>query len=183
MNVLTLWEPWAWAMAHAGKWIENRTWAPPATALGQPLVIHAAKRKPDQDMLAEIVDEYRRIPTNHGLPTAAFEIEGATSVGRLAPGCIQCIGILAGYLAPAGKPSHITMRGIQAQNGKVYHGDEVRDFALRSGWWDPDCYGWIVCNRVALPDPIQVRGQQGLWRLPEDAEDTVRTLMFERSNQ
>jgi hypothetical protein len=47
MWALTLWRPWAWAIALpaslGGKRIENRTWHPPARVLGQRIAIHAGK--------------------------------------------------------------------------------------------------------------------------------------------
>lgn len=41
MLALTVRQPWAWAIIHAGKDIENRTWA---TDHRGPLLIHAGKR-------------------------------------------------------------------------------------------------------------------------------------------
>jgi hypothetical protein len=41
LEALTLHQPWAWAVAEAGKDVENRKWQPPAGALGKPLAIHA----------------------------------------------------------------------------------------------------------------------------------------------
>jgi hypothetical protein len=41
LPALTLHAPWAYAVAHLGKRIENRTWAPPARLVGQRLAIHA----------------------------------------------------------------------------------------------------------------------------------------------
>lgn len=41
---LTLWQPWAWAVIHAGKDIENRLWAPPRDAIGCWTAIHASSR-------------------------------------------------------------------------------------------------------------------------------------------
>ena len=52
MNALTVWQPWAWAIAHAGKPFENRTWRPPAWLKGKRLAIHAAKRPPDAEEIA-----------------------------------------------------------------------------------------------------------------------------------
>ena len=43
MYALTLWQPWAWAIARAGKDVENRTWPPPKWLIGQRLAIHAGK--------------------------------------------------------------------------------------------------------------------------------------------
>lgn len=47
MKVLTIRQPWAWAIIHAGKDIENRTWR---THYRGPLLIHAgAKVEADPD--------------------------------------------------------------------------------------------------------------------------------------
>ena len=43
MRALSLWQPWAWAIIHAGKDVENRVWR---TKHRGDLVIHASKRKP-----------------------------------------------------------------------------------------------------------------------------------------
>ena len=41
---LTLWQPWAWCVAAAGKRIENRTWKPPRARMGEWLAIHAGQK-------------------------------------------------------------------------------------------------------------------------------------------
>lgn len=41
IKAITLHAPWAWAIAHAGKRIENRTWRPPHWIIGQRIAIHA----------------------------------------------------------------------------------------------------------------------------------------------
>ncbi len=41
LRALTLWQPWAWAVARAGKPVENRTWHPPPDVTH--LAIHAGK--------------------------------------------------------------------------------------------------------------------------------------------
>jgi len=40
---LTLWQPWAWCIAHATKRVENREWPPPETLLGHRFAIHAGQ--------------------------------------------------------------------------------------------------------------------------------------------
>lgn len=39
---ITIWRPWAWAIAHAGKTIENRSWSPPNGVTH--LAIHAGSK-------------------------------------------------------------------------------------------------------------------------------------------
>jgi hypothetical protein len=44
MRALTLWQPWAWAILHAGKRIENRSWCPPSGMIDEVIALHAGKR-------------------------------------------------------------------------------------------------------------------------------------------
>lgn len=50
MRALTLHQPWAFAVAHLGKDVENRTWRPPEQVIGVRIAIHAG-RKFDTDTL------------------------------------------------------------------------------------------------------------------------------------
>lgn len=43
MRALTLKQPWAYAVTHLGKRVENRTWAPPRSIVGHDIAIHAGK--------------------------------------------------------------------------------------------------------------------------------------------
>jgi len=51
MLALTLIQPWAWAICHAGKRIENRDWPPPARIIGQRIAIHAGKKRDDAALI------------------------------------------------------------------------------------------------------------------------------------
>lgn len=48
---LTVRQPWAWAIAHAGKDVENRTWS---TRYRGRIAIHAGQTRPDADDLDEV---------------------------------------------------------------------------------------------------------------------------------
>lgn len=48
MKALTVRQPWAHAIVHLGKEVENRTWRPPETIIGEYVAIHAAKRFVDR---------------------------------------------------------------------------------------------------------------------------------------
>jgi hypothetical protein len=43
MRALTIWQPWASAIVAGPKWLENRTWKPPAWIAGKRIAIHAGK--------------------------------------------------------------------------------------------------------------------------------------------
>jgi hypothetical protein len=53
MKALTLWQPWAHAIVHLGKRIENRRWPPPKYLKGQAFAIHAGKGF-DEDSTEEL---------------------------------------------------------------------------------------------------------------------------------
>lgn len=60
MKALTLHAPWAWAIAHAGKRIENRSWRPPSWIIGQRIAIHAGKNLGDaesQESCRDLIEE------------------------------------------------------------------------------------------------------------------------------
>jgi hypothetical protein len=44
LRALTLWQPWAYAVAHLGKDVENRTWKPWPSVIGTRIAIHAAAK-------------------------------------------------------------------------------------------------------------------------------------------
>lgn len=67
MRAISLWQPWATLIEFGLKQYETRSWKPHKSAVGQPLLIHAAKRKmtkEETDYLAELKDCYgERIPS------------------------------------------------------------------------------------------------------------------------
>ena len=58
MKALSIKQPWAWAIIHAGKNVENRTWA---TSYRGPLLIHAGKTF-DHEGYQWIMDHIHLIP-------------------------------------------------------------------------------------------------------------------------
>lgn len=49
MKALSIRQPWAWAIIHAGKDVENRDWP---TSYRGPILIHAAKAMPKSEFLS-----------------------------------------------------------------------------------------------------------------------------------
>lgn len=75
---LTLIQPWAWAIAHAGKRLENRTWKP-WCPIGTYLAIHAGQ-KVDRGAVADLQGVGVKVPL--ALPTSAI-----VAVARLVGTC------------------------------------------------------------------------------------------------
>ena len=69
MRALTIRQPWAWAILHAGKRIENRTWKPPEWAMGTLLAIHAGGVL-EEEGVAWLKDHGIEVPSN--IPRAAI---------------------------------------------------------------------------------------------------------------
>ena len=72
VKALTIRQPWAWAVVHAGKDVENRRWQ---TSYRGPLLIHAAKGD-DPGGAARILWTMAD-PGAFGQPRAAFQARGA----------------------------------------------------------------------------------------------------------
>lgn len=51
---LSVRQPWAWAILHAGKDVENRKWRAPAELLGRRIAIHASKAQPTHDDISRV---------------------------------------------------------------------------------------------------------------------------------
>lgn len=49
MKAITLWRPWPYAVMWCGKRVENRSWAPPRSLIGQRIAIHAGKKFDAED--------------------------------------------------------------------------------------------------------------------------------------
>lgn len=176
MNALTLWNPWAWAMAHAGKPVENRTWEPPSRVLGQLLAIHAGKTL-DHDAIFDIADEFGVAPENWDIPSVAPDLEGVRRVGRLVPGAIVAVGVLAGFVRDNGA-GYIHPAGVEAAQLSEA---EILRWARQTPWYQGPV-GWVVVKRIALPTPVPCKGAQGLWTLPPEVEAQVRAQIGEAAH-
>ena len=53
MKALTLWRPWAAAIVHGTKRVENREWTPPRSMLGQDMADEAVASRTGQFLIPE----------------------------------------------------------------------------------------------------------------------------------
>ena len=153
MKAITVKQPWAWAIAHGQKDIENRTWG---TGYRGPLAIHAGAGW-DEDGAYD----KRVLRALHGFgdrfdPPLRVERLGPKTVRllrdqQLTPGAVVAVVDVVGIC---------TVRSTAEQCG--------------CGLWaaEGQCH-WKVVNVRPLPKPVPCKGRLGLWDLPEDVEAAV----------
>lgn len=93
MKALTLWQPWAWAICHLKKDVENRAWRPPDNLIGKRLAIHAGKRLDEQ--AASDIRVMVRASSMLGLPDVPHEFTHGAIVATVR---------LAGFFDPENEP-------------------------------------------------------------------------------
>lgn len=138
MKALTLHRPWSDAIVHGTKRVENRTWRPPRADLGSMIAIHAGKAWAGDSRWPE--GDRPRVPEDS--PT------GIVGVARLvgwaqttdAFGAIRYSGTLSAKAARS---------------------------ACESGWYIGGCVGWVLERVIPIP-PLECRGRQGLWTVPDE---------------
>lgn len=180
MKALTIWQPWASLWACGAKGFETRSWA---TSYRGPIAIHAAALKipqmikkcfplsewtyhPDYEAKMKFLDAVAKgfggvytteeiLEKLNSLPT------GAVIATAILKGCHE-IGQLPKYEAEKeleGVP-HETGCWDCNQRGKWI---AVPDLETMFGNWTPGRYAWEVEDIELLPEPIPVKGRQGLW--------------------
>lgn len=153
MKALTVLQPWAWAITHGGKDIENRTWG---TGYRGPLAIHAGARW-DEDGAYD----KRVLRALHGFgdrfdPPLRVERLGSKTVRllrdrQLTPGAVVAVVDLVGICA-ARSTSEQCGCGLWAAEGQSH---------------------WRLSNVRPLAEPVPRKGRLGLWELPSDVEAAV----------
>jgi len=159
MHALTLHQPWAWAVAHAGKRVENRTWHPPRSLIGQYLAIHAGAQ-PRGRALAEF--EYVR--EELGAPEIdALDFSAVVAVVRVT-GALETPDVLTPqqrrwYMGPVAwllddvvtLPTPVPARGRQ----RLWRLDAERTAHVRLQWREAKGHKLSAeeLERLALQDP------------------------------
>lgn len=149
---LTLYPEWAYAIAHLGKRVENRTWKRDSM-VGQMLAIHGGKNiggAPKQDW--------------------AYHATGMIGVAKAA-GAPMPDPITLRSLLEQGQ-------GIVAVARVVRFVRQLRLDDPAAPWFFGP-WGWMLDQVRVLPRPVPCRGSQGLWPVPDDALLRVHELLTE----
>lgn len=76
VRAITIQQPWAWAICHAGKRVENRTKPHPwLSGVREPLLIHAGKS--NRFMTPEAIRLLQKVPADRPFPPWAGLVKGA----------------------------------------------------------------------------------------------------------
>lgn len=174
LPALTLIPPWAHAVAHWGKRVENRSWAPPRGLLGKQIAIHSGKspwrqRKNGEWAINEGALEDVREAIRFCEKASAGEVPNPTTAKWIHERCsaVLCVATVAGW---------VHEDGYRALN-------RPERFASRTdtGPWFVGPYGWVLSDVVALPEPVPCSGKQGVWSLPADVDAAVRAQLGRRT--
>lgn len=145
MKAITVWQPWAGALAAGIKENETRSWA---TKYRGPLAIHSAKKSFHERWIRYATPEAREaICCLLDLPEF-FNCMEYFPLGRILATAelVDCIKITPEYIATL-SPDELALG----------------DYTLGR-------YAWRLANVKRLPDPIPAKGAQGFWNwvVPED---------------
>jgi len=152
VKALSLWQPWASAIAVGAKTIETRSWS---TGYRGPLLIHASKRLHQQEFYELITSPafapIRKLFSNNHMQAEALIPRGKLIAVAELVGCFQfqCL-----------------------QVGRTYTLDDKHEvpFTVQEqllGDFSPGRFGWVLRDVRQLPEPIPYRGRQGLFDVPD----------------
>ena len=159
MKALSLWQPWASAIAIGAKRIETRHWC---TSYRGPLAIHAAKRCVKYE-LGHIGAHWNWCGA---LRPLGLVMGGGKPLWELLPfGAIVAVCDLVDC-----RPSEsFTVGELHAPWRPRGETDALYDWTEdMMGDFSPGRFGWVLTGIEALPESIPWRGRQGLFEVPDE---------------
>lgn len=152
LRAISLWQPWASAIAAGSKTYETRSWRFPKAYAGQFVAIHASRRwqREEREFAAEFKGHGIGLGYEGQPPLGAL-----VAVGRL----VECLPTEALYGPDAANPAIPDRRAWE-------------EYML--GNHGPGRFAWKFADVVRL-DPIPCIGRQGFWALEQEVERAVRS--------
>lgn len=135
MKALTIKQPWLWTITDSTKRVENRTWKPPYSMIGQRIALHASARIEQSEMIA-----CRRICLDP-LPRSM----------DLTTGAIVATAIIRGYVV------------VDEHGDVTEQSRNAADYEPRTDFWFFGPVGWLLADVRKLPTPIPCKGALRLW--------------------
>lgn len=159
MKAISLWQPWASAIAVGAKQIETRGWE---TKYRGPIAIHAAKRK--------VVDELIHFSCCWNwcgaLRPLGLKMGGNAGLGKILPfGAIVAVCDLTDCRpTDSFTLSELMSRRLpEGETLDIYSWNEwqMGDFSLGR-------FGWVLSNIRPLSEPIPFVGRQSIFDVPDE---------------
>lgn len=135
---LSIKQPWLFCITDGEKRVENRSWKPPASVMGQRIALHASAKHEEAWSYLEACKL-----TGRHIGEAEF-----------ARGAIVATAVVAGYV-------HVRDDGMIVE--KVGDHSAVAAYDPTSDPWLVGKYGWILADVQKLPEPIPAKGSLNLW--------------------
>ena len=157
MKALSLWQPWASAIAAGAKTIETRHWA---TSYRGPLAIHAAKRK----VKYELIDFgcWWSWCAALGISMGSRYLGDILPFGAIVAVCtlVDC-KITESFTQGELDTQHYSPTATAHNSINTWTERMMGDFSLGR-------FGWVLRDIKPLSEPIPYRGQQGLFEIPDE---------------
>lgn len=189
MKALTIKAPWAQAIAHGTKRIENRTWKPHADVIGQRIAIHCGKSTAlaghydDKEARLQLFTAWEESGLSafemHPRPVRRGHIIGTARVvgwvgDRDEMGILQ--EIRSEIPSIGGRwpyPCEAEMNAAYQMGRYLLDGEHTDHYLdpTKDFWWIGPI-GWLLAD-VRAVEPVAVRGQVGLWTVPNYIEMEV----------
>ncbi|MEV0994617.1 ASCH domain-containing protein [Nonomuraea sp. NPDC050202] len=161
MKALSVRQPYAWAIAHGGKDIENRSWG---AGYRGPLAIHAGARWDEDGATDKRILRALHQFGDRFTPPLRVERLGPTAVRLLRDGQLTAGAVVA-----------------VARVELVCIGQ--RGCGCDSPWTVQGQYHWRLRDVQPLSAPVPCKGRLGLWDLPDDVEAEVMSQLALASQQ
>jgi hypothetical protein len=157
MKAITLWQPWAAAIACGSKRVETRGWQP---GYRGPLLIHAARREPDW---LELVNSRMWTAALAPLGVKFGDIDSFKSALLLGVIVAKCelVDVRPSDSFTVGELDHQYFDGGQPGGLGMWTERMMGDFA-------PGRYGWMLDKIERFETPIPFGGRQMLFDVPEE---------------
>lgn len=153
MKALTIWQPWASLIIAGAKPYEFRSWLAPRSIVEKRIVIHAGSRAMRQDEVDDLIARLRD-PALAWSTALVPDIALPFLLANYRPDALPLgAGLGTALVGVAREGAHIA-----AEMGGNHTNDSDRD--LHSN------FGWPLSDIEAWPEPIMMRGAQGLWNWP-----------------
>lgn len=165
MKAITLWQPWASAIATGAKCIETRSWK---TNYRGELIIHASKRR----NMAELLHYTQSNNWTGALSPLGASMKDGRPLDKLLP---FGAAVAVCEIVDCKKTEDFDREELDRQKRHNY--GEPSWCEREMGNFSPGRYGWVLSNVRPLVVPVQCPGLQRIWSVPEEFEQLIRTQL------